>query len=327
VFVSNVNKSVQAVKEALTAGVFSIGIVDTDTKAHFVSLPIPSNDESNVSINFFNLVVANCIILNKFKIILDWYLNIRSNNRVLKMYEVVQDFISLKKDIKIFSPIFSGFSNTVKSLRLLFAFDFKRGEKISKAPIFLSKVINALTFESFKCLNEYRNFFSSMIRVSFFSKRNIKNGKMLKVFLNYKFLKKYKKIKLVDNESFSNLNSVYLWFLMYLLKSSKYFSAGIKNSYSGLYYPKKENTILKLNKILLGGVFFCFFKGYCLLPLKEVKREINSRIIKKKEVKREINSRIIKKKEVKREINSKVIKKKEVKREINSKVIKINVGL
>jgi ribosomal protein S2 len=43
-----------------------MGIVDTDTKSHNVSLAIPGNDDSLSSIIFYNTIIAELVLFYKF---------------------------------------------------------------------------------------------------------------------------------------------------------------------------------------------------------------------------------------------------------------------
>jgi len=72
-------------KEASSAGVPSVGLVDTDLKSSLLTIPIPSNDESFEAVGFFNLMVANFVLINKFKQLIIWYKNIRDNPRLVKL--------------------------------------------------------------------------------------------------------------------------------------------------------------------------------------------------------------------------------------------------
>jgi len=55
-----------AVREALCFGVPCLGIVDTNISGHAVTLPIPGNDDSIEALIFYNEIVSNIILLNKF---------------------------------------------------------------------------------------------------------------------------------------------------------------------------------------------------------------------------------------------------------------------
>jgi ribosomal protein S2 len=53
--------------EALSLGIFCLGIVDTNVKSQSVSIAVPGNDESLNSVIFYNNLICNYILLLKFK--------------------------------------------------------------------------------------------------------------------------------------------------------------------------------------------------------------------------------------------------------------------
>jgi len=82
IFISNVNKSYQPAKESLIIAVPCLGIVDTNTYTHVVSIPIPGNDDSLDCLVFYNSFIAKFILLRKYHLIILWYMNTRNINRI-----------------------------------------------------------------------------------------------------------------------------------------------------------------------------------------------------------------------------------------------------
>lgn len=57
-------------KEALSAGVPSIGLVDIDVKSHIYNIPVACNDDSSEAISFMHCIIAQYIIKCKYKKVL-----------------------------------------------------------------------------------------------------------------------------------------------------------------------------------------------------------------------------------------------------------------
>lgn len=106
-FISNITRSYSACREGISLGVPCLGIVDTNTKSNSVSVAIPGNDESMLSIVFYNYLVSAYIMIKKFCAIFVWLNLIRSKSRVMSFvewftakYQDVKD--SLKMEISNF---------------------------------------------------------------------------------------------------------------------------------------------------------------------------------------------------------------------------------
>lgn len=82
VFLCGVRKSYRVAKEALRALIPCIGIADTATSAHALSLAVPGNDESLEAIYFYNSLVAQTILLKKFSQVFSWANGVRKTGRL-----------------------------------------------------------------------------------------------------------------------------------------------------------------------------------------------------------------------------------------------------
>lgn len=87
IFISNVCHSYQPAKESLHLGIPCLGIVDSNTYTHVVSVPIPGNDDSIECLIFYNDLISKFILSRKFALVITWYYNIRKKNRLIKFRE------------------------------------------------------------------------------------------------------------------------------------------------------------------------------------------------------------------------------------------------
>lgn len=87
IFISNVSSSYQPAKESLSLAVPCLGIVDTNTYTHVVSIPIPGNDDSLDCLVFYNAFIAKFILLRKHYLIITWYLDTRNIKRIFSFKE------------------------------------------------------------------------------------------------------------------------------------------------------------------------------------------------------------------------------------------------
>jgi len=78
-----VNSSYQPAKETISLGIPCIGIVDSNTYTHVVSIALPGNDDSVECLVFYNEFISKFILLKKFSLILLWFFNIRKHKRLL----------------------------------------------------------------------------------------------------------------------------------------------------------------------------------------------------------------------------------------------------
>lgn len=82
VFLCGVRHSYRVAREASLAGIVCLGIADTATGAHALSLAIPGNDESLEAIYFYNTLLANAVLLKKFTTVFAWASSVRKTSRL-----------------------------------------------------------------------------------------------------------------------------------------------------------------------------------------------------------------------------------------------------
>jgi len=97
VFISNVKSAFIVSKEALSARVPSIALVDTDVKTFLYNIPIGCNDDTIESIGFMNSIMSQYVLRFKYKKILIWYYFNRNIQRFNVLLEWVKKLIKLKK--------------------------------------------------------------------------------------------------------------------------------------------------------------------------------------------------------------------------------------
>ena len=98
-FISNSKNCYIMAKEAFSAGVPSIGLVDIDVKSHIYNIPIACNDDSSEAISFMHCVIAQFIIKCKYKKILIWYYFNKNIKREKNIIDWLSVFIKRKKKV------------------------------------------------------------------------------------------------------------------------------------------------------------------------------------------------------------------------------------
>jgi len=81
-FISSVAHSYGPAKESLRLKIPCLGVVDTDTYSHVVSIAMPGNDESFDCLFFYNDLAAQHILGKKFFYVMLWYFHIRKKRRM-----------------------------------------------------------------------------------------------------------------------------------------------------------------------------------------------------------------------------------------------------
>jgi ribosomal protein S2 len=125
IFISNVSASYQPAKESLCLAVPCLGVVDTNTYTHVVSIPIPGNDDSLDCLVFYNSFISKFILLRKHYSIIAWYLDTRSTKRIFsfkdwlkkKKFKKNDKILNNKNSYKLLSGIKFRF-NLLKNIQL-----------------------------------------------------------------------------------------------------------------------------------------------------------------------------------------------------------------
>lgn len=158
IFLSNVNSSYQPAKETIFLGIPCLGLVDTNTYTHVVSIPIPSNDDSLECIGYYNQFISKYILLKKFFLIILWFYNLRKGKRLLTfkkwMKDQYKDKSSTLKDLK-------------KKLKIKFKFDFFKNLNLGMKVLFSQnskynlQIYEGLDIRDFEKLDQPKNIQSS----------------------------------------------------------------------------------------------------------------------------------------------------------------------
>jgi len=75
------------VREALSLFIPCFGVADTNALCHFVSMPLPGNDESMDAMVFYNDSISNYILFKKLILLISWFFKLRSPNRLISFKE------------------------------------------------------------------------------------------------------------------------------------------------------------------------------------------------------------------------------------------------
>lgn len=120
IFISNVCFSYQPAKESLHLGIPCLGIVDSNTYTHVVSVPIPGNDDSFACLVFYNDFISKFILSRKFALVISWYYNVRRKSRLLSFKDwFIKKEIYKENNNKSF---FFNKKNFIKNLKFRFNF-------------------------------------------------------------------------------------------------------------------------------------------------------------------------------------------------------------
>jgi ribosomal protein S2 len=158
-FVSNVVSCPFAVAEALSLGIYCLGIVDTNVKSQGVNIAIPGNDETSSSILFYNELVCNYILLWKFRFIILWLGSVRnfSRTKLLKFFSKTSANLNYKFNIVSLNSLF------FKSLRYFFINDSNSVD--------VANVFNVRFRSGYLSLDKVMSIFSQNYRLFFIISR------------------------------------------------------------------------------------------------------------------------------------------------------------
>ncbi len=142
-FISGLSSNLSAILEFCITGIPCITITDTRFLTTNVLFPIPGNEQSLLSSQFYNQFIGHVILRLKFINIMNWFLNIRNSKRLISFSEWLQIKIEQKKyDYKkdlFYNHIFSYRYLLYKGL----GFSFYGMEN-------LSKLLNKFNFSNYK---------------------------------------------------------------------------------------------------------------------------------------------------------------------------------
>lgn len=138
IFISNVSSSYQPAKESLSLAVPCLGIVDTNTYTHVVSIPIPGNDDSLDCLVFYNAFIAKFILLRKHYLIITWYLDTRNIKRIFSF----KDWLK-KRRFKNNSNLFLKKKKSIILSNIKFKFNLLKNIQLGWI-FYLNKILNIL---------------------------------------------------------------------------------------------------------------------------------------------------------------------------------------
>lgn len=191
-FISNISASYQPAKESLYVGIPCIGIVDSNTYTHVVSIPIPGNDDSLDCLVFYNDFIAKFILLKKYYLVIIWYLDIRNSKRIIdfkdwllkkKSYILDKNNDTQKRKSKILATIkfkFNLLKNIQQGMSVFFSHNNKyKSKDFEYLDIFHDSIIKnnesigeVIVWKK-KMWNLFKNFSSYLVdlKVLYFNKR------------------------------------------------------------------------------------------------------------------------------------------------------------
>jgi small subunit ribosomal protein S2 len=97
IFLSNIPLNYVICKEATDISLPVVAMVDTDIKSYLFNYPIPSNDDSFISVSFIISILSKQILSSKYKKVLAWYSKYKITKlNTLKLFQNIND-IKLKQ--------------------------------------------------------------------------------------------------------------------------------------------------------------------------------------------------------------------------------------
>lgn len=248
-FISNIQSSFIVSKEASSARVPTIALVDSNVKTFLYNIPVACNDDSLESIGFMNSIMSLYILKCKYKKLLIWYFfkkNIKKYNTLL---DWLSNFIKLKKKlkykIKLKNIKIPSFFNYYKGAKVGLNFFFGRSYNFS---LFYKKMElkkNLIFFDSFydfnkmyiynrlKVFNYRALFFKNRLKYKKYKYlRKIEGLSLFKSFLNNfiklsgfysrkKFIRRKKRIKIIRKSINDNFQEFFHFIFFYYLNKFK----------------------------------------------------------------------------------------------------------
>lgn len=255
-FISNLENSHFAAREATALKIPSFGIVDTNSLSQIVLLPIPGNDESTLCLILYNDLMSNYILSRKFSMVLMWFLNVRSVSRIatfsnwIKSYYTItrKETLTPAKSLQIVTV--STYNNLYKGISLFLSKNYALTAVFEQLDIFS----NSKTIFNFAPMTDSvlkrKAVLNKALRINFIKKiillrkNNIKK-KFLRDFLfRHKFLnRKFLNTKfLTSSFTRGKFKSVRIKIKRGFLRNKKFFLNSLSNFY---FYNKYKNYLLR----------------------------------------------------------------------------------
>jgi len=251
IFISNVKSAFIVSKEALSARVPSIALVDTDVKTFLYNIPIGCNDDTIESIGFMNSIMSQYILRFKYKKVLIWYYFNRNIQRFNVLLEWLKNLIKLKKKIKYNIKLkdlqipnyLNYFTGIKKGLNFFFgrSFNFKLISKNNNLK--REKIV----YDSFYDVN----------KIFFFNRLKVLNYKML----SYKYRLKFKRYKYLSRiEGVSSFKS----FLNNFVRFNTFFSRSKRIKIKKRIRMARK-SVSKNFKFFFHFIFFFFLNKFNII--------------------------------------------------------------
>jgi len=187
VFISSTENCYIIAKEAASAKISSIGLIDVNVKSYIYNIPVPCNDDSLESITFMHNIIMQYIMQCKYKKVLIWYYFNRNIERFKTLTYWLKNLVKFKKKLiykinvkKIFLP---NVINNYKSLNNGLYFFFGRSAQLK-----LSLKQKETNIESNNFI--YDNFYD-LNKNYIYNKLNVLNYRNLSYKYRIKFKRKH----------------------------------------------------------------------------------------------------------------------------------------
>lgn len=195
-FISNLENSHFAAREATALKIPSFGIVDTNSLSQIVLLPIPGNDESTLCLILYNDLMSNYILSRKFSMVLMWFLNVRSVSRIVSFSNWIRSYYTITrkeiltpaKSLQIVSV--STYNNLYKGISLFLSKNYAVNAVFEQLDIFSNNKIISNFAPMTDSVLKRKAVLNKVLRVNFIKKLILlKKNVIKKKFLNDFFFK------------------------------------------------------------------------------------------------------------------------------------------
>jgi len=253
IFISNAVSSFIASKEAASAKISSIVLVDTNVKTFLYNIPVGCNDDSMDSIAFMLGLYSQYVIRFKYKKVLVWYYFNRNIKRYNTILEWLNNLIKLKK--KLIYKIY------IKDIKIPYYVNYYTDIKKGLNFFFGRSYNFNLFFKNIKKIKNYNKFFLddfySTQKIFFYNKLKVLSYKIS----SYKNRLKFRRYELLNRiegissfKSFLN-NSIKLNGLLNRKKRIK-----IKRR-----FKRAKRAVSKSFKFFFSYIFFFFLNKFNIM--------------------------------------------------------------
>ena len=240
IFISSIERSYFAAKEANSFQIPSLGIVDTTTDAQASSLAVPGNDDSLDCIVFYNNLICGYILYKKFVSVIIWFSNVRKSKRVISFddwisrkiasikissWEFIPFNFNLKKDFQIKWYAVKFFSakgiwlDQVRNQLYIFRQNYDKHNIVSKTIIGLDSIINKIynIYAGYKARKGFNISRKKVLKSLWSRNKNNRRYKMQMKKDVTNVLLRFSEYSLYDAEIFSfeknikNIRSFFIW--------------------------------------------------------------------------------------------------------------------